>query len=117
MALRRVEEPLKPRALCESCDAVSICWLRGAYVCHTHYLAVFQAEADAYCAERGLDTTEKKILHFRQQYRRLFVKPRDMRAWMKNPKTRIAREYADEVRRMQAIPERVPGEDDEQIAA
>ncbi len=32
-----------------------------AYLCHEHYIANHTKEAEAYCAERGLTTTERKI--------------------------------------------------------
>jgi hypothetical protein len=37
-----------------------------ANFCYEHYIAHEQKKADAFCAERGIDTTEKKIAYCRR---------------------------------------------------
>ena len=78
-----------------------------AQLCEHHYAQDNVKESIEYCEKHGLDTTEKGIAHCKA----LFKKPRDPRAWMKRPKSEIARRYADEVLRHQ--PEREPGSDDD----
>lgn len=119
MALKRddVGSYARPRPVCDLCDQVSLCWFRGAHVCERHYIATIQAEADEFCASNGLRTLEQKIGYFRKQYRQLASGRKDYRAWMRNPKSRIAREYADAVLRESRNVLREPGEDDEAMAA
>lgn len=78
-----------------------------AQMCEGHYANDNLRESKDYCLKNALISTEEKIAHCRA----LFRKPRDPRAWMKNPKSEIARQYRDEV--LRHVAERVPGEDDE----
>lgn len=78
-------------------------------LCVTHYGVDNLAESLKFCVDRGLDATEKRIAFCRS----LWSKQRDPRAWMKNPKSEIARRYRDEIIRSQVVSDRVPGEDDE----
>lgn len=84
-----------------------------ANMCLHHYQNDNLAEAEEFCAKNGLDTTEKKIAFCLA----MFKKPRDPRAWMKNPKTEAARRMRDEVLAKKTIPNRQPGEDHEEDAA
>lgn len=51
---------------CSMCGAGAIMWFRGANVCHGCYMQLLQKDADRFCVERGLDTTEKKIAFCRK---------------------------------------------------
>ena len=55
---------------CHMCGAGAIIWFRGANVCHPCYLKLRQSDADRFCKERGLDTTEKKIQFCRDLMRK-----------------------------------------------
>ena len=57
---------------CHMCVTGAIVWFRGANVCHACYIKLHQTDADRFCAERGLDTTEKKIA-FCRKLLRIFV--------------------------------------------
>jgi hypothetical protein len=52
--------------MCDMCQEGAIIRMRGGHVCYRHYMELHQKDADRYCAERGLDTTEKKIAHCRK---------------------------------------------------
>ena len=93
---------------CDMCASGAIIRMRGGHVCYQHYMELHQADADRYCAEHNLDTTEKKIAHCRALLKS-FLGPRDHSAWMKNPKSYFAEELASDVVGM--VPEREPGED------
>jgi hypothetical protein len=80
-----------------------------ANMCEFHYSKDNVAEAERFCAERGLDTTAKKIAFCKA----LFNKPRDPRAWMHNPKSETARLWRDEILNISPV-EREPGADYEE---
>jgi len=109
----------RPRAPCahETCNVLSMVRVQTptgwANLCLSHYASQNDEEARRYCRDHGLDTTEKKIAHCRS----LWKKPRDPRAWMKNPKSDIARQWRDEILARENSRTRTPGEDDELEAA
>ena len=74
---------------CDMCGTGSIAKFRGGFVCEKHYYEVIQKDADRYCEQHGLDTTEKKIQHCRDMMRGFVAKQKTLSK------------------------ERIPGEDDE----
>ena len=75
--------------------------------------------AEKWCNERGLNTTEKKIGYCREAMKKL-MQPRtvaDYRRWMDNPKSDLARQFAEEFKHRRVVVERIPGEDDEERIA
>ena len=98
--------------VCFKCPAFAVIFFRGAWVCEKHYQEPFQIEADAWCKEHGLLTTEDKINYCRTMSAKIAHGPSDHRAWMKNPKSPYAAELAAQVRN-QPTKERIPGSDDE----
>jgi len=85
-----------------------------ANLCQMHAERHDTATAKAWCQERGLDTREKQIAFWREQVK-LLNQPKDKRAWMNNPKSELARKWADELLMTQSV--REPGEDDEERIA
>lgn len=63
---------IRPFIACafQNCAEAAMCSVQTptgwANLCKTHYVNPYQAKADKYCAEHGLDTTEKKIAHCRK---------------------------------------------------
>ena len=51
---------------CDMCERGAIIWFRGGNVCYGCYISLHRKDAARYCAEHGLDTTEKKIEHCRK---------------------------------------------------
>lgn len=68
-----------------------------ANLCVKHYETQHQAAAAAYAQKHGLRTPADHIRHMRS----LANKPKDHRAWMTNPKSRLAAEYAEQVLKRQ----------------
>ena len=99
----------------QGCMSHAICKVKRkqgwANLCDFHYANDNLDESREYCAKNGLNTTEKKIAHIKV----MLNKPKDYRAWMVKPKSRIAQEFADKIAGRVAVRERVPGEDDEPI--
>lgn len=99
----------------QGCMSHAICKVKRkqgwANLCDFHYANDNLDESREYCAKNGLNTTEKKIAHIKA----MLNKPKDYRAWMNVPKSRIAQEFADKIAGRVAVRERVPGEDDEPI--
>ena len=54
---------------CSMCGTGAIMRFRGAFVCYSCHLKLIQTDADRFCKERGLDTTEKKIAFCRNLFR------------------------------------------------
>jgi len=87
---------------------------KGLNLCRVHYEAQGNKEAAEHAAKHGLKTPADHLAYIRK----LMASPRPHpRAWMDNPKSEIARRFADEVRLKESAPkkERVPGEDDEPL--
>ena len=112
-----MNDPLKhypaSNRFCAICGTGAVIWIDGGDVCFDHYIELGQKNADRYCNERGLDTTEKKIEHCRGLMRQFVSGAQDKRAWMKNPKSALAARYAAEVRGENPYVPREPGSDDE----
>lgn len=98
-----------------NCMSPAICKVKRkegwANLCDFHYANDNLDESREYCAKHGLNTVEKKIAHIKA----MLNKPKDYRAWMVKPKSRLAREFADKFLNRSPVRERVPGEDDEPI--
>jgi hypothetical protein len=98
-----------------NCMSHAICKVKRkqgwANLCDFHYTNHDAHESQAYCEKNGLSTIEKKMAHIRS----MLNKPKDYRAWMAKPKSRIAQEFADKFLGRSPVRERVPGEDDEPI--
>ena len=111
-----MNDPLKyypvPNSVCAMCGTGAIVWIDGGNVCYEHFISLAQTNAERYCSERGLDTTEKKIQHCRDLMRQFTSGQMDKRAWMKNPKSPLAARYAAEVLEREHK-QREPGSDDE----
>ena len=121
MALKSAETEYRPRGECAyapHCTAPA--WIRRrmptgwANLCQLHAERHDNTLAKAWCEDRGLDTREKQIAFWREQVK-LLNQPKDKRAWMNNPKSELARKWADELLTQQ--PSREPGEDDEERMA
>ena len=50
---------------CDVCGVGAIVKMNGGFVCEKHYYEITQKNADRYCEQHDLDTTEKKIAHCR----------------------------------------------------
>lgn len=88
-------------------------------LCEAHALEEHTRRAEAWCLERGLDTTEKKIAYCREQMKNL-LRPKslaDYRRWMDNPKSELAAKWASEFKGRRVVVEREPGQDDEERMA
>lgn len=70
--------PINDKA-CSMCSAGAIMRFRGSFVCHGCYMKLIQTDADKFCSERGLDTTEKKIEFCRNLMRSFVRRQRAMR--------------------------------------
>lgn len=58
---------MRPLPPCDKCGAPATIFIRGGNVCYPAcYMELFKEDARRYCAEHGLDTTEKKIEHCRK---------------------------------------------------
>lgn len=87
---------------------------KGLNLCRVHYETQGNKEAAEHAARNGLKTPDDH----RAYIRRLLAAPKPHpRAWMDNPKSVIAKRFADEIRLRESAPkvERVPGEDDEPL--
>mgnify|MGYP001319123664 CR=1 FL=1 len=86
------------------------------YLCVAHDLEEHSTRSQAWCLERGLETTEQKIAYVRKMLPQLGRKT-NYRGWMHNPKSEIAKRMRDEVLAERRLPVREPGEDDEERIA
>lgn len=86
------------------------------YLCAFHDLEEHTIRAQAWCEDRGMDTTEKKIDYCREMMKQLGQK-KNPKAWMHNPKSDLARKFRDELLAERRLPVREPGEDDEERIA
>lgn len=107
------EPPQRPFVDCSvvGCAHEAIVSSKGSNLCIAHYQTRGQEQAWAYAKQHKLLTPRDHIAH----QRKLLATPKDYRAWMKNPKSALAKRYADEVRRRDSILEREPGQDDEEL--
>ena len=64
---------------CSMCGTGAIMRFRGAFVCYGCYMKLIQTDADRFCNERGLDTTEKKIEFCRSLMRKFVQRQRATR--------------------------------------
>lgn len=108
------EKPARPFIECAyiGCGFEALVKSKGLNLCRVHYETQGNKEAAEHAARHGLKTAEDH----RRYIRELLKAPKPHpRAWMDNPKSAIAKRFADEVRMRESKPlrERVPGEDDE----
>lgn len=85
-------------------------------LCEYHDTEEHTRRSEAWCLDRGLDSTEKKIQFCREQMKSL-MRPRtvaDYRRWMDQPKSELAAKYAEEYRGSRVVVEREPGSDFEE---
>ena len=64
-----------------------------ANLCTRHYETQHQSAAAAYAEKHGLKTPADHLRHMRK----LASTPKDPRAWMRNPKSKVAAEWAEQI--------------------